>query len=68
MSKDLTVAEVAQIAECHRNTVLRYEDKGLIKSERDFNGFRRFSLGEALKLKTILSVRNDNPAFGGGLT
>jgi len=68
MNKDLTVGEVAQIADCHRNTVLRYEDKGLINSERDFNGFRRFSLAEALKLKTILSARTVDPACRGGLT
>lgn len=64
MSKDLTVAEVAKVADCHRNTVLRYEIKGLIRSERDLNGFRRFSLGEALKLKSLLSVRTDNSAYG----
>jgi DNA-binding transcriptional MerR regulator len=54
---NLTVVEVARIADCHRNTVLRYESRGLIRGKRDSNGYRRFTLGEALKLKKILSTR-----------
>ena len=57
--KDLTVVEVARIADCHRNTVLRYESRGLILGKRDSNGYRRFTIGEALKLKEILSTRTD---------
>jgi DNA-binding transcriptional MerR regulator len=53
----LRVADVAGIAMCHRSTVLRYERKGLIHSLRDNNGFRRFSLEAALKLKNLLSLR-----------
>jgi DNA-binding transcriptional MerR regulator len=56
---DLIVQEVARIADCHRNTVLRYESRGVIRGKRDLNGYRRFSLGEALKLKEILSTRTD---------
>lgn len=59
---ELTVAQVAQIASCHRNTVLRYERRGMIHSQRDVNGFRRFSLAEALKLKELLSTRTDASA------
>ena len=56
---DLIVQEVARIADCHRNTVLRYESRGVIRGKRDLNGYRRFTLGEALKLKEILSTRTD---------
>ena len=55
--KDLTVEEVARIARCHRNTVLRYEKHGIIQAKRDHNGFRRFPFQEALRLKDLLSVR-----------
>ena len=56
-NNDLTVEQVADIADCHRNTVLNYEKQGYIKSMRDNNNFRRFSLQEALKLKKILNIR-----------
>jgi DNA-binding transcriptional MerR regulator len=55
--KDLTVEEVARIARCHRNTVIRYEKIGLIQSKRDRNNFRKFPFQEALRLKEILSLR-----------
>jgi len=54
---DLSVAEVARIVGCHDNTVRQYEKKGFIKAFRDFNNFRRFTMGEALKLKEIFEIR-----------
>ena len=60
---NLRVADVAQIAGCHRNTVLRYEQRGVIKPLRDSNGFRRYFLRDALKLKEILSLRKDGDDF-----
>ena len=59
MDKDanLTPHQTGQIADCHRNTVINYERKGIIKSMRDANNFRRFPLSEALKLKKILETR-----------
>jgi len=54
---ELKVAQVASIVGCHRNSVLRYEKKGIIRSFRDHNGFRRFTLEEALKLKRMLAFR-----------
>jgi DNA-binding transcriptional MerR regulator len=57
--KDLSVAGVAKVAECHRNTVLRYTAKGVIKASRDLNNFRRYELAEALKLKALLNTRTD---------
>ena len=56
-SKELTVSQVASVVGVHRNTVLRYERRGLIVSKRDHNGFRKYGLDEALKLKEILSSR-----------
>ena len=53
----LKVSDVAKIVGCHRNTVLRYDQKGVIHSMRDNNNFRRYSIGEALKLKEIMSFR-----------
>ena len=53
----LTVADVARIANCHRSTVLRYEEKGVLRAKRDTNNFRRYSLEDALRLKNLLSMR-----------
>jgi DNA-binding transcriptional MerR regulator len=53
----LNVSGVAKIANCHRNTVLKYEKKGLIRSRRNVNNFRRFSRSDAEKLKRILEIR-----------
>jgi DNA-binding transcriptional MerR regulator len=52
----LTVDQVAQIAGCHRSTVLRYERKGIIRSLRDIRNYRRFALNEALRLREILET------------
>lgn len=57
---NLTVEEVAAIAGCHRNTVLRYEGQGYIKSLRDNNNYRRYSKQDALKLKEIINIRKPN--------
>lgn len=57
MEANLTVSGVAQIAGCHRNTVLNYEKRGYLKPLRDNNRFRRFSMKEALRLKEILEIR-----------
>jgi len=54
---DLLVSEVARHAECHINTVLAYDHKGVIKSTRDINNRRRFTLAEAEKLKSLLFAR-----------
>jgi DNA-binding transcriptional MerR regulator len=55
--RDLTRAQVARLAGCHVNTVLRYEAKGLIRAQRDRNNFRRFPIAEAIKLKELLTQR-----------
>ena len=53
----LLTGQVARIANCHNNTVLKYEREGYISSMRDNNGFRRFTKQDALKLKSILEIR-----------
>jgi DNA-binding transcriptional MerR regulator len=56
-NKELTVSQLANVVGVHRNTVLRYERRGLIVSNRDHNGFRKYGLDEVLRLKEILSSR-----------
>jgi len=56
MQANLKVTDIARIAQCHRNTVLNYERKGVIQSQRTVNGHRRFSVDDALRLKRILSA------------
>jgi len=55
--EDLTVSQVAEIAGCHFNTVKNYEQRGVIQGMRDSNNFRRYSMGDALKLKKIINFR-----------
>ena len=56
--EELLTAQVAKIAGCHPNTVKRYEKRGMIKAKRDRNGFRRFPVEEANKLKKLLGQRH----------
>jgi DNA-binding transcriptional MerR regulator len=66
MSKSgLSVAGVAKVAECHRNTVLRYTERGLIRASRYLNGFRWYELSEALKLRELLNARVDERLMAG---
>ena len=55
--RNLRVCHVAEIANCHVNTVRAYERKGYIKALRDHNNYRWFTLQEAIKLKKILNIR-----------
>ena len=54
---DLTINQVAEICDCHINTVKNYTEKGYIQALRDTNNFRRYSLADALRLKEILNLR-----------
>lgn len=54
---NLTVEQVASIAGCHRNTVLRYEKEGYLVPMRDNNNYRRYSQQDAKKLKSLLEIR-----------
>ena len=58
---DLTVSQVAEIAGCHRLTVLNYEKRGYLKPMRDCNNFRRYTKQDALKLKQLLEIRSPAP-------
>ncbi|CAB5087155.1 hypothetical protein D3OALGA1CA_646 [Olavius algarvensis associated proteobacterium Delta 3] len=60
----LTTGQVARVAGCHPNTVLRYEREGFIESRRDLNNYRRFTRQDAEKLRELLSIRRpaDAPA------
>jgi DNA-binding transcriptional MerR regulator len=57
IAANLTVQAVAEIAGCHPQTVKSYEKKGLIRSFRDINGWRRFTESEALKMKRLWEIR-----------
>jgi DNA-binding transcriptional MerR regulator len=70
-TNELMPAQVAEIAGCSPSTVKRYDARGVIRSRRDLNGFRRYPLSEALKLREILATRtgvrpeaaeNDSPS------
>lgn len=61
--RNLTICDVAKIADCHINTVKNYEKRGYIKPARDNNNFRRYSQQEALKLKKLLSIRSSANAL-----
>jgi len=54
---NLTVEQVATVAGCHRNTVLRYEREGYISPMRDHNNYRRYSRQDAVKLKELINIR-----------
>ena len=56
-AEELTVGEMAEYARCHRSTVLRWEERGFIRSKRNYANHRLFSLGEAAKLKRMLAQR-----------
>jgi DNA-binding transcriptional MerR regulator len=58
--RNLRVCHVAEIANCHVNTVRAYERKGYIKAMRDNNNFRWFTLQDAIKLKKILNIRKSD--------
>lgn len=61
---DLLVHQVATVAKCHPNTVRNADRKGLIRSSRDINGWRRFSLEEAIKLREMLLWRSEQQYAG----
>ena len=54
---NLLISEVAEIAGCHRCSVLNYEKRGYIKPVRDHNNFRRYTKQDALKLKRLIELR-----------
>jgi DNA-binding transcriptional MerR regulator len=57
--KGLLVSTIARAAGVHPETVRRLERRGLIKSHRDVNGWRRYSAETVEKLKRLY-VRPDD--------
>ena len=57
--QELYPSQVAEIAGCSSSTVKRYEKRGIISAARDHNGFRRYAMSEAIKLKELLATRTD---------
>ena len=49
----LLLCDVARATNCHRNTIIRLEKRGLIKSWRDVNGWRRFSPDVPDKIRSL---------------
>ena len=49
------VGKAAKILNVHPNTLRRYEEKGLITSNRDMNGWRRYNADDLLELKEKLN-------------
>ncbi len=56
-NSDLTVSQVAEIAGCHKRTVLNYTKRGYLKPMRDHNNHRRYTKEDAKKLKQLLEIR-----------
>jgi hypothetical protein len=54
---NLTVSQVAEIAGCHRNTVLNYTRRGHLKALHNVNNVRYYSKQDALKLKQLIEIR-----------
>jgi len=50
------VNEAIKLLNIHRNTLLRYEQRGLILPQRDHNGWRRYSAEDLMALKRKLNT------------
>lgn len=61
---ELTVAQMAEYARCHRTTVLRWEQRGLIRSTRNHANHRLYTWVEANKLKEMLDHRYSDISEG----
>jgi hypothetical protein len=53
----MLINEVALMVGIHPNTIIRFEKRGLIKPQRDWNGWRRFSPADLDQLRRL--VRGD---------
>ena len=63
--KRATVKYIAALVGCHRSTIQRMADKGLIKSQRDYNGWRIFPEPEETiqKAKELLCLDDSDEEF-----
>lgn len=55
-----TVSEIATMTNLHPNTIRNYADKGIIKSKRDFRGWRFFP-------RPLETVRRINALLNGDI-
>jgi len=55
--KGLLISELAKAVGLHPETLRRLERKGLITSERDLNGWRRFDSDVAGKIRRLYAVK-----------
>lgn len=51
MKIKITVSEAARILKVHPETVRRLNRKGVLLAQRDYRGFRVFSMEDLLRLK-----------------
>lgn len=56
----LLVSDVAEATGLHPATVRKLADRGVIKSQRDFNGWRVFSKEEVERLQRLAGTNPKN--------
>ena len=63
--KRATVNYIAALVGCHRSTIRKLADKGLIESRRDYNGWRIFPEPEETiqKAKELLDLDDSDEEF-----
>ena len=63
--KRATVNYIAALVGCHRSTIRKLADKGLIESRRDYNGWRIFPEPEETiqKAKELLGLDDSDEEF-----
>lgn len=44
----------ARIIGVHKDTLLKWEEKGLVEPHRDYNGWRMYELEEVLRLREMV--------------
>lgn len=62
----MLVSELAKSADVHPETIRRLERRGLIQSQRDINGWRRYP-PEAVDVVRKLYAKTDKPAVDAGI-
>ena len=60
-SENLKVAQAAEVLEVHPITVRRLDQKGILKSRRNYLGHRVFRLDDVLKLKRERETLQEDP-------
>jgi len=50
----MLIHEISKAVGLHPNTIVRFEKRGLIKPQRDWNGWRRYSADDLAVLNRLL--------------